>query len=239
MRRNRNSLLVWIALCVSSLTAPGAFAEGEKSKENGYKTENSISTQSSEEELNLGHQHVKNAEYKRAYKQFKKLAKKGCPYSQCIVGIMHQKGIGTKKDSKRAKFWLEKSASQGFNDAEHRLGLMHITGDGIEKNVEKGVALLQSAVKHGAYEAQLTLTKIQTEGAETIQQGESWIAGLAGGGISSAQNMASQFPTFSNPEAGTGSSTLYEKGLMGLQKSWSGYGDIAKTLDSLQSRKVK
>lgn len=229
--------LLTTLIALSSFASPQfAIAESDASAEKLSKPELLKGAAVSEEELNIGHQHIQNSDYKRAYKQFRKLAKKGCPYSQCIVGIMHQKGIGTHKNPKRAKFWLEKSASQGFNDAEHRLGIMHITGDGIEKNIQKGVELLQSAVKHGAYEAQLTLNKIQAEGAETIQQGQAWIANSANAGFTSAKNAASQVPNFTNPEAGTGSSTLYEKGLMGIQKSWSGYGDIAKSLDAMQAR---
>lgn len=197
--------------------------------------EGEVKHSATEEELNVGHQHIKNRNFKKAYKHFKKLAHKGCAYSQCIVGIMHHKGVGTKKDMKQALHWFEKSAKQGWKDAEHRLGMIHLMGDGIEKNVELGVKWLEAAAKHGAFEAKIALDEFAREGKETLAQGQEWISGQAQKGMGQAKSIASQMPSVAGPAPNAAPTSDYERGLMNMQKSWTGYIDVVKNLESMSN----
>ena len=198
-----------------------------------------VTTTASEKDLNTGHHHIKHGHYRKAYRHFKKLAHKGCAYSQCIVGIMHQKGVGAKKDMKEAVFWMEKSASQGWKDAQHRLGMIHLTGEGIEKNIEQGVKWLEMAAQAGVLEAKMTLDEIGREGNDALREGRKWMTGEASKGIAQAKAAAAGVPTFAGPDANAPPKTEYERGLMNVQKSWTGYVDVVKNLESMSNRTGK
>ena len=109
------------------------------------------------------------------------MAKHGCPYSQCLVGIMRQNGTGSKKSAAQAKYWFQKSAKQGFADAEHRLGLMYYKGDGIKKNLVLAKLWLTKAANHGVEEAKELLAKIPGEShvSTTIAQAPQQVVGTA------------------------------------------------------------
>ncbi len=101
--------------------------------------------------------------YRRGYVSFKNMAQHGCPYSQCILGILNQKGLGVKKSAVRAQYWFQKSAQQGFADAEHRLGLMYYYGDGIKKDLTLAKQWLTRAANHGVVDARELLAQIPGE----------------------------------------------------------------------------
>ncbi len=103
---------------------------------------------------------ISSKHYYRGYVKFKSMAQHGCPFSQCILGIMHQKGLGVKKNPAQALYWFKKSAQQGFADAEHRLGLMYYYGDGVRKNLSLAKQWLSKAADHGVENAKQLLVKI-------------------------------------------------------------------------------
>ncbi len=180
----------------------------------------------SEEDLNRATRSVAHKHYKTAYRRFRKLAQHGCPYSQCIVGIMHQKGIGADKNGTQAVYWFEKSAAQGWKDAEHRLGLMHLNGDGIAKNVKTGAHWLSMAASHGMNEAQDELSKLEAEGKYNVQK-------VASEGFNEVRQLSEEFPSV--PTGQTSEPNAYSQGLENLQKSWTGYVDVVKNLDAASS----
>jgi hypothetical protein len=103
---------------------------------------------------------ISSKHYYSGYVKFKNMAKHGCPFSQCIVGLMYQKGLGVKKSSAQALYWFQKSAQQGFADAEHRLGLMYYHGDGVTKNLTLARQWLSKAADHGVEGAKQLLSQI-------------------------------------------------------------------------------
>jgi TPR repeat protein len=124
---------------------------------------------------------INSKQYLHGYASFKTMAKKGCPYSQCIIGIMRQNGTGVKQNAMQAKYWFSKAAKQGFTDAETRLGLMYYRGDGIKKNLVLARQWLSRAASHGVIEAQQLLAQIPGEAkvATKFSQAPQQVVGTA------------------------------------------------------------
>jgi TPR repeat protein len=116
--------------------------------------------------LNKAQKLIRTKHYHQAYARFETMAKHGCPFSQCILGIMNQRGLGVKKNSPQALHWFQESAKQGFADAEHRLGLMYYNGEeGVAKDLGLAKQWLTRAAQHGAVEANQFLEQIPEEQA--------------------------------------------------------------------------
>ncbi|MGD8357632.1 MAG: hypothetical protein PVG42_06215 [Lysobacterales bacterium] len=60
-----------------------------------------------------------NGDYRAAYKEYRKLGKKGDTFSQYRVSYMELKGLGTKKDIVEAFAWAVLAAEAGHEDLEH------------------------------------------------------------------------------------------------------------------------
>jgi len=190
--------------------------------------------------LNQASNLAQHKNYHAAYHRFRLMAEKGCPYSQCALGIMHQKGIGAKKNARQAAYWYEKSARQGHPDAAHRLALMHLTDEGIKRDVEKGAEWLEKAAQQGVVEAKYELGKLDiTERSEkALAEGRAWLQEAASQGFKKAEELIAQVPDIPTAPS-NGKTTTVEKGLVGLQHSWTGYADLAKTLDSISAQASK
>jgi TPR repeat protein len=143
--------------------------------------------------------------YHQGYARFKKLANHGCPFSQCILGIMHQKGMGVEKNASQALYWFQKSAQQGFADAERRLGLMYYHGDGVPKNLKLAKLWLSRAAQHGVIEAEQLAAKIPPV--------------LGGNNIADSPNLAANATWTVN----------------NIRRAWGGYGEVTRQLDQLSS----
>jgi len=72
-----------------------------------------------------------------AYKEFRESADKGHADSQFNVALMFEKGIGVKKDEKKAVSWYEKSAQQGNSAAQFNLGVLYENGRGTKVDFAK------------------------------------------------------------------------------------------------------
>ncbi len=169
MYKQLNKLLLLMAVYIAPLTFLSAEAE--------VKTARPADTI----RLQQASDFVGAKQYKHGYVSFKKMAQHGCPYSQCILGIMHQKGRGAKKSAFEARYWFQKSARQGFADAENRLGLMYYHGDGIKKNLVLAKRWLSRAADHGVEEARELLTQIpgETNLSNKLAQAPQQIVGTA------------------------------------------------------------
>lgn len=110
--------------------------------------------------LEIAGQCIRSKQYKTGYVDFKSMAEKGCPYSQSILGIMRQSGVGVKKSAVQARHWFEKAARQGFADAQERLGMMYLQGEGVRKNLKLARQWLEKAANQGAVKAKELVAQI-------------------------------------------------------------------------------
>lgn len=192
-------------------------------------------SESHEKSLDESARCVREHHYKKAYKKFSLLAKHGCPYSQCIVGVMHQHGIGTEKNTARAHYWYRKSAKQGFKDAQFRLGMMHFNAEGVAKNLDTAAHWLRQSANQGMSEAASVLSEIEKESGKALNSSEAFAGKEFRQGLQEAQTAAGQMPALPVRATQAEPGNVYASGLEGLQKSWVGYVDVVKNLDSLSS----
>ncbi len=104
---------------------------------------------------------IQAGKYKEGAAEFKVLADKGCPFSQCIMGVMYMNGRGVDKNINTAISYFQKSAKQGYAGAEEHLGEIYQTGiDGAKKDPALATSWYRKAAFHGNGKAQLALGKI-------------------------------------------------------------------------------
>lgn len=82
-----------------------------------------------------------------------KMAEKGNPESQYIVGWKYLRGEGLYKDPYESFKWFIKAANQSHSDSSYALGWMHYIGDGVEKNKAEGMYWFKKSAKQGNIEA--------------------------------------------------------------------------------------
>jgi TPR repeat protein len=177
---------------------------------------------------------IEERHYKEAYQGFKKLADKGCPYSQCMVGMMNRKGLGVPKDPKLALTYFEQSAKQGFGDAQRWLGVMYLKGEGTSTNRQKALEWFEKAAKNDIVEAQYKLGHLyRTSGAADLKEkGSAWIAKAGRTGITDLETQASKMPQIPY----SGAPNTYSNGLTNIARSWGGYAAAAKNLASANNQ---
>ncbi len=191
--------------------------------------------------LDKAGQCIKCNNYHEAYTHFKPMADRGCPFSNCILGMMFQKGNGVDKNIPKALMYYRRSANKNFRDAELRLGRMYDSGEeGLQRNAQMAAHWFQRAANHGAAEAQFKLGKMYLTGdgvKEESFKAQIWLRKAADQGMTEASQLLSKIPgesgaaqTAGNMLAHSGSN--YEAGWNNIEKSWEGYADVAKTLDS-------
>jgi TPR repeat protein len=188
-----------------------------------------------EVELQSGAQFIEKKQYGEGYKTFKKLADGGCPYSQCVVGLMHKNGIGVKKDPQLAIAYFEKSAKQGFGDAQRWLGEMYYKGEGVRADHAKALEWFEKAARNDIVEAQYKIGHLyRTSGlASAKAKGAAWIAKAEKTGVADLEEQAKRLPQIPMNRY-SGSSSTYSNGVSNITQSWSGYSSLAKSLTATQ-----
>ena len=187
-----------------------------------------------EAELRSSSRLIEEKHYSEGYQSFKKLADKGCPYSQCLVGLMHKNGVGVKKDPKLAFAYFEKSAHQGFADGQRWLGEMYLKGEGTPVDRAKALEWFEKAARNNIVEAQYKIGHLyRTSGAADLKaRGTAWLSKAAKTGITDAESKVSQIPQipYSGPQ------NTYSSGVSNIAQSWGGYSSLAKSLASTQGQ---
>jgi hypothetical protein len=205
----------------------------------------------SEPELEKAHDEVKAKHYTKAYAKFKDMGEHDCPFSNCILGVMNQKGEGVKKNIDQAIKYYERSAQLGLADAElHLARLLNSEEAGARKDTSIAMKWLHMAAEHGSAEAQLWLGKLYLKGAPGIKRdafiAQIWLHKAADQGLSEAKVVLSRidpselakrpFAALKNSAGGSGSAgdTTTVTPQNALAHAWSGYSDVITTLESNQ-----
>jgi TPR repeat protein len=82
------------------------------------------------------------------------MAEKGDPRAQHLLGYAHMYGLGAKRSSKQAQYWLMKAAAQDYAPAIGLLGRLLIEIDG---SPTRGLPLMKIAVRRGDAATQASL----------------------------------------------------------------------------------
>ncbi len=88
-------------------------------------------------EASIARRAYRKREYKTAFKIWEKLAIKGDPEAQHMLGVMHENGEGVRLDPVKAAAWYRKAAIQGNSDAQLSLGALYENGEGVKKDLHQ------------------------------------------------------------------------------------------------------
>jgi TPR repeat protein len=170
-----------------------------------------LAEQASREYLDQVHTEIKAHHYHEAMKLLKVKADRGCAYSQSLLGLMHQKGLGCKADAREAAHWFTMAARRDFVDAQFQLGKLYRT------------ASRELAPQTG--EAKYWLTKASAGGVSEARQ---LIDRVPGG-----EELAYKVSQFRNQASSDASASE-----QGLVQAWTGYSNIVGTLNAAAVNKT-
>jgi uncharacterized protein len=88
-------------------------------------------------------------DYKNAFRQFERLAKKGDGKAQILLGRMYQRGEGVPEDHAKAAKWFRRAAEQGLSDAQFFLGCIYEKGQGVEQDYTQAYMWYSLATDQG------------------------------------------------------------------------------------------
>jgi TPR repeat protein len=77
--------------------------------------------------------------------------------SQCLFGLMHERGWGVPKDPQMALEWYHKAAAQGHADAQVSIGRCYDRGVGVPQDYRQAVAWFRKAADAGFADGQFEL----------------------------------------------------------------------------------
>lgn len=198
------------------------------------------------EELEKAHASMKCGHCEESFKTLNKLAQRGHPAAQCLLGICYQTGKGVKKDTRQAAQWYEKSAKKGFADAQSRLGHMYLNGNEVEKDAVKAEHWLGKAAHQGVAEAQYNLGKMYVQEnnlynktvSKRMLEGRRLILLARDQGVEDTERLLERIPGYDKTASAIkenyhGSTTNFSQGVGNIETSWEGYGEMVKSMRNL------
>lgn len=108
----RITLLIYAVIAALSLLALWPLVESERLASRGEKA-------------------AKRDDFATAIEAWRPLAERGDADAQFRLGVLHERGLGTREDPFAAAKWYRRAAEQGFHAAQVNLGLMLVQGRGV------------------------------------------------------------------------------------------------------------
>ncbi|MBS1953196.1 MAG: sel1 repeat family protein [Cyanobacteria bacterium SZAS-4] len=200
------------------------------------------------EELEKARASMKCGHCEESFKTLNKLAQRGHPAAQCLLGLCYQTGRGVSKDTHQAAQWYEKSAKQGFADAQSRLGHMYLNGNEIEKDATKAEHWLAKAAHQGVAEAQYNLGKMYIQDnnfynktvTKRMLQGRRLILLARDQGVEDTEKLLDRIPGYDKTASAIkdkyhGATSGFSQGVGNIETSWEGYGEMVKSMRNLDA----
>ena len=88
-----------------------------------------------------------NGEYRSAYRDFKRLARKDHTRAQYQLGMLFLFGKGVGQDVEQGIDWLTRAAENGSYLAANELGQIYISGRGVSPNEQEAMKWLELATE--------------------------------------------------------------------------------------------
>ncbi|ACE06312.1 hypothetical protein Aasi_0954 [Candidatus Amoebophilus asiaticus 5a2] len=120
--------------------------------------------------------------YREIVSSVKAYARAGNTLAQTNLGLMYKKGLGVKRDYKKAIEWYTKAANQGNIAAQNSLGYIYKEGKGVDPNYEKAIEWYTKAADQGNTVAQYNLGIIYKQEEGTVcdyQESIKWLTKAA------------------------------------------------------------
>ncbi len=99
-----------------------------------------------------------------AHHWYRLAAERGHPGGQYNLGLMHEFGLGVRRDEAAALSWYRRAAEQGDVHAQHHLGRLLVDGRGTPADPARGLAWLERAARQGHDEVFVTVAEAYAEG---------------------------------------------------------------------------
>ena len=112
---------------------------------------------------------LKQQDYDKAIKLYKKGAKQGDADAQYNLGYMYENGDGVERDDNIAAEWYEKAAAQGHAKAQNNLAFLYRKGYGVPQDIDKAIELYEKSARQGCATAQRNLGYLYKYGTEIGQ----------------------------------------------------------------------
>ncbi len=96
---------------------------------------------------------------------FNPLATTGNAQAQFMLGVMHENGLGTAKDSQAAAAWYRKAATAGLASAQYNLGIFYQLGRGVPADPTQALKFHRMAAMQGHNRSQNNLGTMYYLGA--------------------------------------------------------------------------
>jgi TPR repeat protein len=189
-------------------------------------------------ELERAHTDLKSGRYQDGFRRIHRVADKGSPAAQHVLGQLYERGIGVEKNLGKAAQYYQRAANRDFAAAETRLGVMLRTGDGIAKNPMLAEKWLMKASQHDVGEAQYNLGQMHLHGEATapnLAAASQWLRRAAANGVSQAETALAQLPQVKPITQEHGAGLQYHQSMSNLEQSWQGYKDLTATLEKIDS----
>lgn len=120
-------------------------------------------------ELRKAEKLLADSDYKLAYKEYSKFAKKNNPLAQFMAGLFYQNGWGMDKNPELACTWFKKAASQNIPTAAHNYANCLCEGTGMtEPDLKEAVKWFEKASGLGHYLSLCSLADIYLEGGKNV-----------------------------------------------------------------------
>ena len=117
--------------------------------------------------LEEGHEAFDAQRYADALRLWQPLAEQGDAEAQYNLALLYSKGLGIKKDERKALEWLHKAARQGMTDAQYNIGVMFYEGKGAYRSEKSAIEWWDLAAANGHANAQYNLGVMYGYGVAT------------------------------------------------------------------------
>jgi hypothetical protein len=111
-----------------------------------------------------GFESLRQKDYTRAAEVFRPLAESGRPLAMYNLGLLLDKGLGSKPDPRAAAAWYRLAAEKGDPRSQYNLALLYIRGQGVDQDYDRAAELLRQAAETGLARAQYNLGILAYEG---------------------------------------------------------------------------
>lgn len=185
---------------------------------------------------------VKKRNFADAHAKLKVLVDQNHAKSMTLMGFLYERGLGVEKDLNKAAQYYKQAAAKGLPEAESRMGHLLLDSETkVQKQTKSAEYWIQKAANHGVTEAEATLGKLYYEGNHLpIKNSEAarWLRRAADKGHEDAQRMLDEIPALKADDHFHQAGAQYKANMDNLERSWQGYADIVKSVNSAASEHI-
>ena len=114
--------------------------------------------------MSEGAKAYRKGDFARAYREWSVMAEKGHSGAQYLLGTLHEKGKGVKKDKAKALGWYTKAAKKGLASAQYRMGQNYRLGRLVKRDYAQALKWYRMAAKQNYNKAPSAIANLHEKG---------------------------------------------------------------------------